>query len=377
MTNAAAFDVALFGEAMLLLVADRPGPIEHATAFHKRTAGAETNVAIGLSRLGLRVGWASRLGTDSMGRALLATMQGEGIDCSHVISDAAQRTGFQFKGRVTDGSDPPVEYHRKGSAASHMGPADVDEHRRLIRLALCGDDAVELPRRLRRQTLRFQLRDDAALVLLVDLVERAQHVGRALRRNVEVPEDAFQHLAIADTDAEGADRHLLEDGVDHARDLRLGQVRQRLAPDDVDVALVELAEAAALHLRVLAAPDPLNLITPEGKGELALAHRHVASERHREIEAQRALRRRLVVLVGGEARERVDLLLGAALGGEHLDPLGRRRLDRQEAEALEVAADELDERIELQLLGRQKLLIEALQEGGPNLAHARFYFAPA
>ncbi|HJS04307.1 MAG TPA: sugar kinase [Variovorax sp.] len=121
------FDVALFGEAMLLLVADQPGPIENATVFHKRTAGAETNVAIGLSRLGLKVGWASRLGTDTMGRSLLATMQAEGIDCSHVTSDAAQRTGFQFKGRVTDGSDPPVEYHRKGSAASHMGPADVDE----------------------------------------------------------------------------------------------------------------------------------------------------------------------------------------------------------------------------------------------------------
>jgi 2-dehydro-3-deoxygluconokinase len=127
MTDPTAFDVALFGEAMLLLVADRPGPLENAQSFHKRTAGAETNVAIGLSRLGLKVGWASRLGTDSMGRALLATMQAEGIDCSHVICDPAQRTGFQFKGRVTDGSDPPVEYHRKGSAASHMGPADVDE----------------------------------------------------------------------------------------------------------------------------------------------------------------------------------------------------------------------------------------------------------
>jgi 2-dehydro-3-deoxygluconokinase len=127
MTEPIAFDVALFGEAMMLLVADRPGPLENAEAFHKRTAGAETNVAIGLSRLGLKVGWASRLGTDSMARSLLATMKGEGIDCSHVICDPTQRTGFQFKGRVTDGSDPPVEYHRKGSAASQMGPADVDE----------------------------------------------------------------------------------------------------------------------------------------------------------------------------------------------------------------------------------------------------------
>ncbi|VWX62708.1 Glyoxylate/hydroxypyruvate reductase B (modular protein) [Burkholderiales bacterium 8X] len=120
------FDVAVFGEAMLLLVADTPGPIENASSFYKRTAGAETNVAIGLSRLGLKVGWASRLGTDSMGRALLGAMQQEGIDCSKVVCDPSQRTGFQFKGRVTDGSDPPVEYHRKGSAASHMGPADVD-----------------------------------------------------------------------------------------------------------------------------------------------------------------------------------------------------------------------------------------------------------
>lgn len=120
-------DVITFGEAMLLLVADRPGPLEQAEAFHKRTAGAETNVAIGLARLGLKVGWASRLGTDSMGRYLLAAMAKEGIDCSHVVCDPTQNTGFQFKGKVTDGSDPPVEYHRKGSAASHMGVADIDE----------------------------------------------------------------------------------------------------------------------------------------------------------------------------------------------------------------------------------------------------------
>ena len=122
-----ALDVVTFGEAMMLLVADRPGPLEDAETFYKRTAGAETNVAIGLARLGLKVGWASRLGTDSMGRYLLAAMTREGVDCSRVTCDASQKTGFQFKGRVTDGSDPPVEYHRKGSAASHMGVTDIDE----------------------------------------------------------------------------------------------------------------------------------------------------------------------------------------------------------------------------------------------------------
>jgi 2-dehydro-3-deoxygluconokinase len=124
MTNA--LDVVTFGEAMLLLVADRPGPLEDAEMFHRRSAGAETNVAIGLARLGLKVGWSSRLGTDMMGRYLMKTMLAEGIDCSRVALDPACPTGFMLKGRVSDASDPPVEYHRRGSAASHMAVGDID-----------------------------------------------------------------------------------------------------------------------------------------------------------------------------------------------------------------------------------------------------------
>lgn len=121
-----ALDVITLGEAMMMLVAGTPGPLEQVDVFHKRTAGAETNVAIGLARLGLKVGWGSRLGQDSMGRYLLASIRGEGVDCSHVDLVAGERTGMLFKGRVEDGSDPLVEYHRAGSAASRMAPADVD-----------------------------------------------------------------------------------------------------------------------------------------------------------------------------------------------------------------------------------------------------------
>lgn len=120
------FDVVTLGEAMVMLVAAQPGPLEQVEVFHKRTAGAETNVAIGLARLGLKVGWGSRLGCDSMGRYLLASIQAEGVDCSHVALVPGERTGMLFKGQVRDGSDPPVEYHRAGSAASRMALADVD-----------------------------------------------------------------------------------------------------------------------------------------------------------------------------------------------------------------------------------------------------------
>ncbi len=119
-------DVVTLGEALLLLAATEPGPLEEVRSFDKRTAGAETNVATGLARLGLNVGWLSRLGSDSMSRFLLAEFTRAGIDCSRVVQDPAQRTGFMFKGRVDDGTDPPIEYHRRGSAASQLTADDID-----------------------------------------------------------------------------------------------------------------------------------------------------------------------------------------------------------------------------------------------------------
>lgn len=126
MTMHEPLDVVTLGEAMVMLVAGQPGPLERVETFHKCTAGAETNVAIGLARLGLRVGWGSRLGQDSLGRYLLESLRGEGVDCSRVALVPGERTGLLFKNRVTDGSDPLVEYHRAGSAASRMRPDDVD-----------------------------------------------------------------------------------------------------------------------------------------------------------------------------------------------------------------------------------------------------------
>jgi sugar/nucleoside kinase (ribokinase family) len=123
----ARFDVVTLGEAMMLLIADEPGPLERVTRFSKGTAGAETNVAIGLARLGLRVSWASRLGADSMGRYLINEMQREGIDCGKVALCVNERSGFMIKGRVLGGADPPIEYHRAGSAASRMSVAQLDE----------------------------------------------------------------------------------------------------------------------------------------------------------------------------------------------------------------------------------------------------------
>ncbi|MGN8343276.1 sugar kinase [Pseudomonas sp. SMV71] len=114
------FDVLSFGETMAMLVAEQCGDLASVQHFHKRIAGADSNVAIGLSRLGFKVGWLSRVGADSLGRFVVQTLEKEGLDCRHVAVDPAHPTGFQFKSRTDDGSDPQVEYFRRGSAASHL-----------------------------------------------------------------------------------------------------------------------------------------------------------------------------------------------------------------------------------------------------------------
>ena len=120
-----AFDVLTAGEPMALFAARVPGPLEAVTEWQQSTAGAELNVAIGLARLGLEVGYLSRVGADAFGRGLLATMAREGVSRELVTVDAEHPTGFMLKSRSDDGADPVVEYHRSGSAASRLGVGDA------------------------------------------------------------------------------------------------------------------------------------------------------------------------------------------------------------------------------------------------------------
>ncbi|CAX62079.1 MULTISPECIES: sugar kinase [Erwinia] len=124
--NNGTLDAVTIGEAMAMFVATEAGDLAAAERFVKRIAGAELNVAIGLARLGLKVGWVSRVGDDSFGRFTLQQLEKEGVDHRQVTTDARYATGFQLKSKVDDGSDPLVEYFRKGSAASHLSVDDFN-----------------------------------------------------------------------------------------------------------------------------------------------------------------------------------------------------------------------------------------------------------
>lgn len=119
-------DVITFGEAMAMFMANQPGSLHEVNQFTRELAGAETNVAIGLARLGLRSGWVSKVGRDAFGTFIIERLKNENVDIESVLVDDYYPTGFQLKSKVIEG-DPEVQYFRKGSAASHLSIDDFNE----------------------------------------------------------------------------------------------------------------------------------------------------------------------------------------------------------------------------------------------------------
>lgn len=119
-------DVVTFGEAMALFAPLGDKNLAHAPLLTKSVAGAESNLAIALSRLGKKTRWISRLGIDPFGDIVLKAVAGEGVDVSHVARDESAPTGIFFR-QIHAHFGPQVFYFRSGSAASKMSAANVSE----------------------------------------------------------------------------------------------------------------------------------------------------------------------------------------------------------------------------------------------------------
>ncbi|HEX8487217.1 MAG TPA: sugar kinase [Propionibacteriaceae bacterium] len=122
--DTAAPEVVTCGEAMILMLAAEDRPLAHAGRYDAMIAGAESNVAIGLARLGHRVAFFGKVGDDVFGEQVRRDLRAEGVDVTHLSSDPDRPTGLLFRDTVV-GSPITVHYCRAGSAATAMSVADV------------------------------------------------------------------------------------------------------------------------------------------------------------------------------------------------------------------------------------------------------------
>ena len=104
-------EVMTIGEPMVNLIADSTETYLEARQLPRQMAGAEFNVAIGVSRQGHSIGYVTQLGDDWQGDLIVDYMNATGIDTSAIRRVSGAATGFQLKVRSSDG-EPKVIYFR-------------------------------------------------------------------------------------------------------------------------------------------------------------------------------------------------------------------------------------------------------------------------
>lgn len=112
------------GESMVLVVPTAPGRLRHAAAVALQVGGAESNVAIGLARLGVPASWVSALSEDELGELVLHRVRAEGVDTTAVCRVPDRPTGLYLREQVAGALR--VYYYRQGSAASTLAPGAFD-----------------------------------------------------------------------------------------------------------------------------------------------------------------------------------------------------------------------------------------------------------
>ena len=118
----------LAGEPMGLLIAQSEGSLDSVSGYDLAVAGAEFNVAVGVSRLGHRVTYMTKLGKDPFGQRIIHVLNENKIGNEFVAWSDTKKTGFMLKSRVSQG-DPDIFCFRAGSAASTLSVEDVEKIR--------------------------------------------------------------------------------------------------------------------------------------------------------------------------------------------------------------------------------------------------------
>jgi len=119
-------DVVTFGETMVRLSPPDYRRLEQTHLLDVSIGGAEWNVAVDLSRLGISTGWVSRLTDNALGRMIRNKAREHGVDTSHIVWTKEDRNGIYF---VEFGATPrpsSVLYDRAHSAISRVKPGEIN-----------------------------------------------------------------------------------------------------------------------------------------------------------------------------------------------------------------------------------------------------------
>lgn len=216
-----AVDAITLGESLGLVMGEPATPLRAGSSVRFSFAGAESNVAIGLARLGHSVGFVSRVGDDFVGRMVTETLRGEGVDVSGVVVDETAPTALMVRQHRTADA-LTVLYYRDGAAGSRLQPDDVPDLSGARLLHVTGITPALSASALKTVETAVRAARTAGLVVSLDVNHRAllwsaEAAGAALAPLLDAVDLVFggddELLALAqrdDTDVEAAVDSLLQ-----------------------------------------------------------------------------------------------------------------------------------------------------------------------
>lgn len=102
-------------------------PLSESSNFNKYLGGSPANIAVGMARLGNRVGFLGKVSDDQFGDFVTGYFAAEGIDCSHISRcQNGEKLGLTFTEMLSP-TQSSILMYREGVADLMLHPDDVDE----------------------------------------------------------------------------------------------------------------------------------------------------------------------------------------------------------------------------------------------------------
>ncbi|MDF2800740.1 MAG: 5-keto-2-deoxygluconokinase [Anaerocolumna sp.] len=102
-------------------------PLSESTTFTKYLGGSPANIAVGMARLGRKVGFVSKVSSDQFGDFVVDYFEKEGIDTSHISRCTnGEKLGLTFT-EILSETESSILMYRNGIADLQLDVSDIDE----------------------------------------------------------------------------------------------------------------------------------------------------------------------------------------------------------------------------------------------------------
>ncbi len=122
LTRTAEFDLVALGETMVRFSPPGESLLAQSPSVEMHVGGSESNTLVGMSRLGRRTAWLSRLPRHAIGDLVEKAIAAHGVSTSHVLWTPEGRVGIYYMERGAHPRAARVIYDRRESAFSRIDP---------------------------------------------------------------------------------------------------------------------------------------------------------------------------------------------------------------------------------------------------------------